>query len=109
MRKPELEEICQWIVDAWQELDPQIIVHSFKKCCISNTLDGSEDDILWEDLATSDTTSANDTNANNDYYSETQGMMTDEEFNTFFDEADREYEQVEEFEGFSEEEIRGGV
>ena len=22
---------------------------SFKKCCISNALDGSEDDILWED------------------------------------------------------------
>ena len=26
-----------------------IIVRSFKKCCISNALDGSEDDILWED------------------------------------------------------------
>ena len=26
-----------------------IIVRSFKKCCISKALDGSEDDILWED------------------------------------------------------------
>jgi len=26
-----------------------VIVRSFKNCCISNTLDGSEDDILWED------------------------------------------------------------
>ena len=26
-----------------------IIVRSFKKCCISNALDGSEDDIRWED------------------------------------------------------------
>ena len=25
------------------------IVRTFKKCCISNALDGSEDDILWED------------------------------------------------------------
>jgi len=25
------------------------IVESFKKCCISNALDGSEDDILWEE------------------------------------------------------------
>ena len=24
-------------------------MRSFKKCCISNALDGSEDDILWED------------------------------------------------------------
>ena len=78
MRKPELEEICQWIVDAWQELDPQIIVHSFKKCCISNALDGSEDDILWEDQATSDTTSTED----NDYYSETPGMMNSTDFLT---------------------------
>ena len=26
-----------------------VIVRSFKKCCICNTLGGSEDDILWED------------------------------------------------------------
>jgi hypothetical protein len=26
-----------------------IIGRSFKKCCISNALGGSEDDILWED------------------------------------------------------------
>ena len=25
------------------------IVRSFKKCCINNALDGSKDDILWED------------------------------------------------------------
>ena len=27
----------------------EIIVRSYKKCCINNALDGSEDDILWED------------------------------------------------------------
>jgi len=26
-----------------------VIVRSYKKCRISNALDGSEDDILWED------------------------------------------------------------
>ena len=26
-----------------------VIVRYFKKCCISNDLDVSEDDILWED------------------------------------------------------------
>ena len=25
------------------------IVKSFKKCCISNAMDGTEDDMLWED------------------------------------------------------------
>ena len=34
---------------AWKAITESIIVRSFKKCCIRNALDGSEDDILWED------------------------------------------------------------
>jgi len=34
---------------AWKAIPESIIVRSFKKCCISNALDGSEDDILWEE------------------------------------------------------------
>ena len=34
---------------AWKAVPESIIVRSFKKCCISNALDGSEDDILRED------------------------------------------------------------
>jgi len=34
---------------AWKAIPKSIIVRPFKKCCISNALDGSEDDILWED------------------------------------------------------------
>jgi len=37
------------VLAAWKAIPENIIVRSFKKCCISNTLDGSEDDILWED------------------------------------------------------------
>jgi hypothetical protein len=33
----------------WKVIPESIIIRSFKKCCISNALDGSEDDILWED------------------------------------------------------------
>ena len=50
MRKPELQEICACIVSAWVELDPVVIVRGFKKCCISNSMDGSEDDILFEEF-----------------------------------------------------------
>jgi hypothetical protein len=38
-----------WVLAAWKAILESIIIRSFKKCCISNTLDGSEDDILWED------------------------------------------------------------
>jgi hypothetical protein len=34
---------------AWKAIPESIIVRSFKKCCISNALDGSEDDIVWKD------------------------------------------------------------
>lgn len=55
MQKPELDTICTWIKEAWEELDPKIIVRAFKKCCISNALDGSEDDILWEETPSTST------------------------------------------------------
>ena len=42
-------EDARWVSAAWKAIPESIIVRSFKKCCISNALDGSEDDILWED------------------------------------------------------------
>jgi hypothetical protein len=42
-------EVALWVSAAWQAIPENIIVRSFKKCCISNALDGSEYYILWED------------------------------------------------------------
>jgi len=42
-------EIAPWMSAAWKAIQESFIVRSFKKCCISNTLERSEDDILWED------------------------------------------------------------
>jgi hypothetical protein len=33
----------------WKAIPENVIVRSVKECCISNALDGSADDILWED------------------------------------------------------------
>lgn len=49
MRAPTLVEIALWIRDAWNDLSPAIIRRAFLKCCISNKLDGSEDDVIWEE------------------------------------------------------------
>ena len=46
MRAPFLVTMCEWVRDAWQQLDPAIIVKAFLKCGISNVLDGTEDDYL---------------------------------------------------------------
>jgi hypothetical protein len=42
-------EVAWWVSAAWKAIPESIIVRSFKKCCISNALDGSEDDTVWED------------------------------------------------------------
>ena len=31
---------------AWQHISPEVIVKGFKKCCMSNVVDGT-DDMLW--------------------------------------------------------------
>jgi hypothetical protein len=33
-----------WIIKAWQCISPTVILNGFKKCCISNAVDESDDD-----------------------------------------------------------------
>jgi hypothetical protein len=47
LRKPTVTNLCQWILQAWEDLNPNTIIRGFKKCSISNSLDGTEDDMLW--------------------------------------------------------------
>jgi hypothetical protein len=44
-----LPVITQWVKTAWDSIDPAIIYKCFKKCSISNDLDGTEDDELWDE------------------------------------------------------------
>jgi hypothetical protein len=36
-----------WIIMAWQCISPEATMKCFKKCCISNAVDGTDDDMLW--------------------------------------------------------------
>ena len=54
LKKPSITIRCQWVVKAWDEMDPAIIIKAFKKCSISIALDGSEDDALYEDDSSDD-------------------------------------------------------
>ena len=47
-KKPSEELMCQWIIDAWQAIPREIIARSFLKCGITNSLDGSEDDLVFD-------------------------------------------------------------
>ena len=48
-RKVDLEAICKWIQLSWDAVSEAIIIKGFKKCCLSNAMDGSEDDAIWQD------------------------------------------------------------
>jgi hypothetical protein len=36
-----------WIITARQHISPDVTVKGFKKCCISNAVDGTDVDMLW--------------------------------------------------------------
>uniref|UniRef100_A0A8C4S949 HTH CENPB-type domain-containing protein n=1 Tax=Erpetoichthys calabaricus TaxID=27687 RepID=A0A8C4S949_ERPCA len=48
MKAPTLAQMYAWIIAAWKLIPEDLVVKSFKKCSISNSIDGSEDDALWE-------------------------------------------------------------
>jgi hypothetical protein len=49
IKKPSVALLCQWIKTSWKQICPEVGVKGFKKCCISNAMNGREDGILWED------------------------------------------------------------
>jgi hypothetical protein len=46
IKKPSVTILCQWIITAWQYISKEVTVKSFKKCCVFNAMDGTEDDML---------------------------------------------------------------
>jgi hypothetical protein len=36
-----------WIITAWQYISPEVIVKGFKKCYISNAVDDTDGECLW--------------------------------------------------------------
>ena len=49
MRGASLTTVCEWVIKSWQNISISSVQKSFKKCGISNAMDGTEDDLLWLD------------------------------------------------------------
>ena len=47
-KKPSEELMCQWISEAWREIPREMVARSFLKCGITNSLDGTEDDLVFD-------------------------------------------------------------
>ena len=49
IKKTSPSIVAFWVSNAWKQVSEGIVQKSFKKSCISNNLDGLEDNILWEE------------------------------------------------------------
>jgi hypothetical protein len=47
IKKPNMTLHCQWIIKSWQRSSSEVILKAFKKCCISNAVGGTDNDMLW--------------------------------------------------------------
>lgn len=52
--------VARWIADAWAAIPDAMVAASFKKCCISNSLDGTDDSEVWECTSDKDSSDASD-------------------------------------------------
>ena len=48
-KKASCDLVCAWVEQAWAQVSVEIVSKAFKKCGISNALDGTEDDMIWEE------------------------------------------------------------
>lgn len=64
LKRASLVDVCGWILEAWSAVSFKIVENSFKVTGISNKLDGTEDDVIWEsrqdDVQTSSDESSGD-------------------------------------------------
>ncbi|CAG8799765.1 1175_t:CDS:1, partial [Cetraspora pellucida] len=72
LKHADLNTVCHWVLNAWNDISHDIIIRAFKKCSISNCLSGSEDHLIYEDDSkdSDDAESVNnrDENENNNEY-----------------------------------------
>ena len=50
MKRLTIMQVCDWVKTSWQSVKEEIVMKSFKKYSISNAFDGTEDDLLFEDI-----------------------------------------------------------
>ena len=101
MRAPSLVTVCEWVRDAWQQLDPTISRKAFLKCGISNALDATEDDYLWHEPDSVQETcvhSDDPLDSDSDFYDDATNASGFEEWTELFGESSSDDSTC--FEGF---------
>ena len=50
LKRPGLVLVCEWVIKAWESIPSEMVMKSFLKCSISNSMDGSDDDELFSEF-----------------------------------------------------------
>ena len=48
IKRPTYSLVANWIKESWDSIDTNMIKRSFKCCGVSNSLDGSEDNLIFD-------------------------------------------------------------
>ena len=99
LKKPALSTIVTWVKEAWNSQPDSMVSRNFLKTEIINTMDGSEDDMLWEDseCLTSESDDENDFEVTDTTGWDTDEKLTREEWEQLFGVSD---DDESDFEGF---------
>ena len=49
IKRASCSQDAKWVVDTWNSVKIEMVQKPFKKTGISQNLDGTEDDLIWED------------------------------------------------------------
>ncbi|CAG8719992.1 11653_t:CDS:1, partial [Gigaspora rosea] len=97
LKRADLNTVCRWVLNAWEDISEDIIIRSFKKCGISNCLSGSEDHLIYESDEDSEEEDSDendkdsDENDDSDEYEDENSNKTGDE-----DSNENEYEDSDE-------------
>ena len=87
VRAASLPAVCSWVLDTWHSISAKMVAQSFKKCGISNLMNGTEGEILWEETEDAPTTPVDEEDEDEKVYAD---HLTSEEWQNLLGDSDDE-------------------
>ena len=82
IKEASIAQVCDWILRSWNSVKKEVVVKSFKKCGISNAMDGPEDNEIYPDEESDSSEDSGNVEIEVDIPS---NIDSDEEFLVFYD------------------------
>ncbi|CAG8847952.1 19729_t:CDS:2, partial [Gigaspora margarita] len=97
----DLNTVCHWVLNTWEDISEDIIIRLFKKCSISNCLSGSENHLIYESDEDSEEEDSDENDEDSDENDKNSDEYEDENSDETGDEDsnENEYKDSDENEG----------